>query len=60
MVALVGRCWRNLLADAGSFVMRRDECGPEPRQKQVSCEVEPAHGALVKMYKRRKKGSNFT
>ena len=39
---LAGRCWRNMLAGAGSFVMRRDECGQEPRQRQVSCEVEPA------------------
>lgn len=39
---LLGWCRRNLLAYSGSFVMWSDECGPEPRQQEVSCEVEPA------------------
>lgn len=50
---LVGRCWRNLLAGANSFVMRRDECEQEPRQWRVSCEVKPCTQLGVKMYKER-------
>ncbi|KAK5848428.1 hypothetical protein PBY51_006043 [Eleginops maclovinus] len=47
------RCWRNLLADGGLFVMRRDECGPKPRQWGGDSEEFSPFVALVR-------GSNRT
>lgn len=47
---------RNLLAGSGSFVMRRDECGREPRQWRVSCELVPAHNFVVKTHTKTETG----